>query len=486
VTGTPREVVTLFEHGTPDEPGAALAIARRASSFGGAGPSTPSATAAFGGPSTPSATAAFGGPSTLRWYVDPQNLGLLSRTMRDLAGADDERRPRAALRASRSASLDVVLRAEDVAPDRTEVAHERELAPTLRRLCDPASAALPVRLVMTNGRAYALPPPALDISTNDLCGLACNMCGNRAPRRDPHTMLPEEVRALIAEAAAWGIRRVALTGAGEPFRDPEMLGHIRYANGLGHLVTITTNGFPISDKLATDLASRVVSISVSIHGATDETHDAIVGVPKAAENAWRAVRRMVRARDAAPGSKLAVNVSTVIQRQNLAEIPELVRRAKGEGVAGINIQPVNLQHGFFRGDDIVRRDDLLLLGRLWPERAQGKTLHAIFDELEALKREHGSFVHASLERLGLFRRYFENSSRDALGVSCRVGDAFLAVDHRGQIKPCYRLPWSHGDARLTNVRALWNSQAYARTRQLVDACPLTCMNNCFFREKRAR
>jgi MoaA/NifB/PqqE/SkfB family radical SAM enzyme len=433
----------LFEHGTPEEPGAALAAYRREAGALEAG-------------------------APLRWHVDPGNLGLLSRALRELAP---------------TARLDVILRAEDLSPDQTRVAHESELAPTLRRLRDGASDSL--RLLMSNGRPYTLPPPALDISTNDLCGLACNMCGNRQERRDPHTMLPDEVRALVAEAAAWGIRRVALTGAGEPFRDPQMREHVRYANELGHLVTITTNGFPISEKLAEELADRVVSISVSIHGATDAMHDAIVGVPKAAENAWRAVRRLVAAKRARKVSKLSINVSTVIQRQNLLEMPALVRRAHSEGCTGINLQPVNLQHGSFRGDAIVRRDDLVLLSRLWPSEDQREAREAMFDELDALKRELGAFMHASAERLSLVRRYFRDSSRDALGVSCRVGEAFLAIDHRGQIKPCYRLPWSHGDARLTSVRALWNSQAYARTRALVDACPLTCLNNCFFRQKRA-
>jgi MoaA/NifB/PqqE/SkfB family radical SAM enzyme len=442
--------VALFENGTPEEPGAALAAYRRET---------------------------VGAPEgvALRWHVDPGNLGLLSRAVREL-GSD-------------APGIDVILRADDLAPDQTIVAHESELAPTLRRLVqDPARQGAGtgrVRLFMTNGRPYMLPPPALDISTNDLCGLECNMCGNRAKKRDPHTISPEQVRALIDEAAAWGIRRVALTGAGEPFRDPMMLEHIRHANALGHLVTITSNGFPISEKVADVLADSVVSISISIHGATEEMHDAIVGVPKAADNAWRAIRRMVRARAARSGSKLSVNVSTVIQRQNLTEIPALVRRAHEEGCTGINIQPVNLQHGYFQGDDIIRRDDVLLMARLWPARDQRASLDAMFDDLEALKREHGSFIHANAERLALFRRYFTDSSRDALRVACRVGEAFVAVDHRGQIKPCYRLPWSHGDARLTSVRALWNSQAYERTRRLVDACPLTCMNNCFFREKRA-
>jgi MoaA/NifB/PqqE/SkfB family radical SAM enzyme len=425
-------VLTLFEHGTPDEPGVALASYR----------------------------AAMTTAEELRWFVDPGNIGLLSRAVRELG------RP-----------IEVVLRADDISENETIVAHESELAPTLRRLRSQSE----LRLTMSNGRPYTLPPPALDISTNDLCGLACNMCGNRATSRDPQTISAAQVDALIEEAAAWGIRRVALTGAGEPFRDPAMLGHIRHANALGHLVTITTNGFPISEAIARELAASVISVSVSIHGATEATHDSIVGVAKAGENAWRAVRRLTRARDAAAASKLSVNVSTVIQRENFAEIPALVRRARDEGANGINIQPVNLQHGSIRGEAIVRRDDLLLLGRLWPKR---DALDAMFDELDLLKRDLGKFIHASEERLALFRRYFRDSSRDALGVACRVGEHFLAVDHRGQIKPCYRLPWSHGDARMTSLRGLWNSQAYAKTRALVDACPLTCMNNCFFREKR--
>jgi MoaA/NifB/PqqE/SkfB family radical SAM enzyme len=429
---------SLFEHGTPEEPGAALAAYR-------------------------------GSAGAVRWHVDPGNVGLLSRAVREEGAA----------------RFEAVLRADDVADDATHVADERELVPTLRRLHDEHA----LRLVMTNGRRYVLPPPALDISTNDLCGLACNMCGNRATERDPHTITSEQVRALIAEAAAWGVKRVALTGAGEPFRDKAMLEHIRYANELGHLVTITSNGFPISEKIAAELATRVISVSISIHGATDVTHERITGVAKAGDNAWRAIERMVRARDARPGSKLAVNISTVIQRDNLTEIPALVRRAHAAGVDGINIQPVNLQHGALRptGEggtpEVVRRDDVALMARLWPARDAAAAIDAMLDELTALRRELGAFVHAAPERIELMRRYFRDSSREALGVACRVGEAFLAVDHRGQIKPCYRLPWSHGDARTVSVRALWNSAAYARTREVVDACTLTCMNNCFFRKK---
>ena len=63
----------------------------------------------------------------------------------------------------------------------------------------------------------------------------------------------------------------------------------------------------------------------------------------------------------------------------------------------------------------------------WWQRDQSVKSSAMFDELEALKSERGSFMHASAERLALLRRYFVDSSRDALRVACRVGEAFLAV-----------------------------------------------------------
>lgn len=444
------EPVELFEKGSPEGPGEAIAAYREA-------------------------LGRLGGGRTLRFHVDPANLGLLSRATREAPAAG-------------AGSIEVVLRARDLAFDRTEVEAEGALVPALRRLVDAAPPGRAPSLRMSTGRRYALPPPALDVSTNDLCGLRCVMCNNRAPRRDPLTMRAEHVRSLLAEAADWGVRRVALTGAGEPFRDPNMLEHVRYANGLGHLVTITTNGFPVSEDVATELGAATVSVSVSIHGARDETHDLIAGVPKAAENAWRAVKRLVTARERGGGrgkSKLSTQVSAVVQRDNLGEIADLVRRARDEGCDGVNLQPVNVQHGAFRGEAIVRRDDLVAASRLLPRAESARELDALFVELTRLRREFGSFVHADEARLDLLRAYFRDSSKEALGVGCRVGDRFLAIDHRGRIKPCYRLPWSLGDARELSPRLVWNSLAYERVRQQVDACPLTCMNNCFFRGDRA-
>lgn len=402
------------------------------------------------------------------WRVDPANLGLLSRAVGELAQ-----------RGARG--LEIRLPAEDLDFHQTVVAHEAALVPVLRRLRDKSPAGFALPLMLSTGRTYVLPPPSLDLSTNDLCGLACVMCSNRNERRDPHTIAATAVADLIRDAADWGIRRIALTGAGEPFADPALVDHMTLADQLGCLVTVTTSGMPVTERLADRLAPLHASLSVSIHGASDALADRITGIPGSGARAWEAVRRLVAARDRAHRrGAFHVSVSSVIQRDNLHEIEALIQRSRDAGCDGHNLQPINLQHGSFRNGTTIRREDAALMSRLWPTPEQAPLLDRLFDTLAATRRRD-PYVRTDPDRLELFRRYFADSSRDALRVRCRVGEHFLAVDHRGRIKPCYRLPWHLGDARLRSLRRLWNSAAYTEVRQTVEACPLTCMNNCFFR-----
>ncbi len=116
------------------------------------------------------------------------------------------------------------------------------------------------------------------------------------------------------------------------------------------------------------------------------------------------------------------------------------------------MQPLNIQHGSIDGEHITRRDDVQMRASLWPTRADAEALGAMIEELAEIRRLYPRFLHASDERLSLFQRYFDDSSRAALAVSCRVGETFLAVDHRGAIKPCYTA-WGGPTGRAAGQRA---------------------------------
>lgn len=409
--------------------------------------------------------------SVVTWRLDLGNASLLSRSL-------------PVLKARGVSQVRVEIPAVDRSESCTDIADEAELVGLVRHLRSRADPSLPLAFVLSVGRDYALPPLALDLSTTNRCGLACAMCSNRASRSDPGGLEPAELLGIIDQAASWGIGKVALTGAGEPLGDPHMLEYLEHAQRRGLRATLTTNGTPLSESLAEALASMAISISVSIHGATDRTHDSLVGVPGSRARAWAGVRRLIAARErAGTQRRLTVSVSSVIQRGNLDEIPLLVQQSLEEGCDGHNVQPINLQRGVLKAGRIVRRDDPERAQLLWPAPEDRARVDALFDAIEAWSAAHPGHLRASSERLASLRRHLMDNRRAASDSACPAGETFLGVDHRGEIRPCYRVPWRFGSIHETTLRQAWNSQAYARLRALMAQCPLTCMNSCFFRTK---
>src|SRR5207249_864450 len=120
----------------------------------------------------------------------------------------------------------------------------------------------------------------------------------------------------------------------------------------------------------------------------------ITGVRGSSAHAWTAIRRLAAARDRADGpapratpssrsARMSVNVSTVIQRANVHEIADLVRRSQAEGCDGHNLQPINLQHGRFHEGRVQRRDDAAAIAALWPAHEQSAALDRLFEFLVA-------------------------------------------------------------------------------------------------------
>jgi SynChlorMet cassette radical SAM/SPASM protein ScmF len=130
------------------------------------------------------------------------------------------------------------------------------------------------------------------------CNLACRHCwiaptyqGNGGNGR--HINL-EHVRKAIREARPLGLQSVKLTG-GEPTLHPQFRQLVSLIAEAGLRITIETNGTLIDAGLAAFLKQEplVSFISVSVDGATAETHDALRGVPGSYDCAIRGIRALV-------------------------------------------------------------------------------------------------------------------------------------------------------------------------------------------------
>src|SRR4030095_13084208 len=110
------------------------------------------------------------------------------------------------------------------------------------------------------------------------CNWRCVFCYN--PRHgDLQPLSVADWTDVLDDLRALGTLAVVLTG-GEPLAHPEFLAIARAARTRGFAVRLFTNGSLVTDAMADELAALdLVSIEMSLHGATPETHDRTTARP---------------------------------------------------------------------------------------------------------------------------------------------------------------------------------------------------------------
>jgi sulfatase maturation enzyme AslB (radical SAM superfamily) len=193
------------------------------------------------------------------------------------------------------------------------------------------AAAEPIVAARYPGRARYLPARLRElwIHTNNSCNLACEHCLVGSGPDGDRGMETERLFALIDEAASVGVERFYFTG-GEPFYRRDVFDLIARATK-DHVreLRILTNGVlfqgAVLERLRDQDRERL-HLQVSLDGASAATNDPVRGAgtfPKILAG----IRGLVTA-------GFAPTVSTVITKDNVGEMAEMVRLVKEIGAAG--------------------------------------------------------------------------------------------------------------------------------------------------------
>lgn len=180
------------------------------------------------------------------------------------------------------------------------------------------------------------------------CNLRCQMCPiqfreDGPPHGPPAFMDFDTFTQLIDELTT--LEHLHLQGLGEPMMHPRFFDMVAYAAGRGIRVTTNTN---MTLVLNSRRAERAVTcgldcIHVSIDGATPETYERIRARGRF-DRVLRGLQLLADARRAAGVAGPQMRLVTVIMRQNLHELPDLVRLAHRWSMQSMFVQ--HLCHDF--------------------------------------------------------------------------------------------------------------------------------------------
>lgn len=160
---------------------------------------------------------------------------------------------------------------------------------------------------------------------NNLAQKHC-WAGSGEPRSRELTIL--EVKSLLDQMAGLGVFKLRLEG-GEPLGRGDIFEIIDYANQKGIKVSLATNATMATKAVAGKLGELdIAEIEVSLDASSEKGYDYIAGV-RAYRKAMRGIKNLKDAVDA------PLYFHSTIQRDNLTEIPALVKQAEKHNVAKI-------------------------------------------------------------------------------------------------------------------------------------------------------
>ena len=270
------------------------------------------------------------------------------------------------------------------------------------------------------------------------CALACRHCRAIAqPQAHPDELSHEEAMALVDRIAELAPPMLVLTG-GDPMMRADIYDIITRATEKGLRVALSpaaTNRL-INTDFRRLRAAGVVSMSLSLDGASRESHDRFRGVPHTFERTLQAARAAMEA-----GIQLQIN--TTLAQSTLPELDgfiELMRSIKPDVWSVFVLVPTG------RADqrDLPTADQL---EEVW------QRLRDLRNELPfAIKTTEGHH----------YRRVLMQAARNGAApprhtVPTRDGKGVLFISHTGEIQPSGFLPITAGNVRHDDLAHIYRA-----------------------------
>jgi heme b synthase len=295
--------------------------------------------------------------------------------------------------------------------------------------------------------------------TTRRCNLNCRHCRAAASLGPyPGELTTDEGIKLLNDVASMGQVVIILTG-GEPLLREDIYELAAHGHRIGHRMVMAVNGTLATPEIARRLKEvGIQRVSISIDGATAESHDDLRAVPGAFEGALRGIAAFKEA-------GLPFQINTTVTKGNLPELPAIYELAINLGAAAHHVF-VLVPTG--RGADIV---DQLVSPEEYEEtlkwmlaRQKEGRLHlkpTCAPQYYRLWRED---AHARGEKITP-----QTHGMEAMTKGCLGGQGFAFVSYKGEVQPCGYLEQVAGNIRERPFPEIWtNSELFMQLRAVND------------------
>jgi AdoMet-dependent heme synthase len=278
------------------------------------------------------------------------------------------------------------------------------------------------------------------------CNLACIHCRASATQGPFSGELDTATSyRLLDQIAQVGKPIIILTG-GEPLLRTDIFDIAKYGTDKGLRMVMAPNGTLITEYIAKQMAdSGIQRISISLDGATSESHDRFRGVDGAFEGALRGIRL-------AKGAGIEFQINTTITKTNLHEIPKIQDLAVKLGAVAHHIfLLVPTGRGKYIVDQEINATEYESTLNWFYDQKEKTPL-----QLKATCAPHYYRILRQRAKQGGKSITFKSHGMDAMTRGCLGGTGFCFISHTGIVQPCGFLDVNCGDITQASFAEIWN------------------------------
>ena len=317
-------------------------------------------------------------------------------------------------------------------------------------------------------------PRELYVEVTNRCNSLCLTCpltwGGQEAKND---LGFAEFLALVDELPS--VQRVVLHGIGEPLLNHELPRMIAELKRRGATVLFNSNAIALTHRIQRKLIeSRLDELRVSLDAARRETYARVRGVD-AFEKVLSNVGAMVRLQQELGVEKPRLSVWFTGMRDNIAELPDLVRAAAHHG-----IPEVHLQRLVYRGIGLAVKEQAIY-------HSHDDEVYSAVERAMALAKELGVVLTTSgRNRAPIDHNHPQGGSAPWHGCTRPWRLAYVTAN--GNLLPCCIAPFTGvpydsiilGNVQGRSLADLWNGERYRefRARHASRDNPPECCRLC--------
>jgi MoaA/NifB/PqqE/SkfB family radical SAM enzyme len=294
-------------------------------------------------------------------------------------------------------------------------------------------------LAYGQGRQPAAGPYMAELDVTYQCNCRCQMCQRwQDPRGDELSVA--EYRALADILHEMGSHQISIAG-GEPLLRDDVFAIIKCFSKRRMSVNLCTNGLLLNKYHAEICKSGATCVTVSLDGASADSHDHIRGLPGSYAQIEEGIGRLL---DHPASSRPIVRVRMTFSNRNVNEMRAFYRRWH-HVVDDVLFQPVHhCREAYYTGMDT---DALSLDPQL------------ISKQIVATPMEKDGYMKRLVESLKTCGKFPYHR--------CYAAVLMARIDPWGNVYPCLEQHAKVGSIRETDFRSIWNSEFINKQRELL-------------------